>query len=87
MAVQFRCRDVGAACRAVTTAATSEELVAKVGAHVRQAHGVELTETLLGFALTKVSETGRRQANTAAANTAAAVPEGPAQPTSSAAAS
>lgn len=82
MAVQFRCRDVGASCRTVTTADTSEELVAKVGAHVRQAHGVELTETLLGFALTKVTESGRHQGSTRLAGT-----EDPAQPASPAAAS
>jgi len=54
MAVEFRCADVGVACKARTTAPTAEELVAKVATHARQAHGVELNETLVAYAVTKV---------------------------------
>jgi predicted small metal-binding protein len=54
MAVEFRCADVGVACKATTTAATADELVAKVGAHAKKVHGVELNQTLIAYAVTKV---------------------------------
>ncbi|MDQ3176468.1 MAG: DUF1059 domain-containing protein [Actinomycetota bacterium] len=54
MALEFRCADVGVACRARTTADSKEELLAKVGEHAQKAHGVALTETLVDYALTKV---------------------------------
>ncbi|MBA3605922.1 MAG: DUF1059 domain-containing protein [Acidimicrobiia bacterium] len=57
MALEFRCADVGVECKAVTTAETKEELLAKVGAHAQKAHGVELTDTLIDYALTKVRTT------------------------------
>lgn len=57
MAVQFRCQDVGVECRSVATAETADELVATVAVHAREAHGVELTQTLIDFALTKVTQT------------------------------
>ncbi|MHB1712106.1 MAG: DUF1059 domain-containing protein [Acidimicrobiales bacterium] len=57
MSVQFRCQDVGVVCRSVATAETPEELVSKVAAHARDAHGVELNQTLIDFALTKVTGT------------------------------
>lgn len=58
MAVQFRCQDVGVECKAVTTADTPDELVAKIAAHAKAAHGVDLTQTLVDFAITKVTQTG-----------------------------
>ncbi len=57
MALEFRCADVGVECKAVTTADSKEELLAKVGAHAQKAHGVELTDTLVDYALTKVRTT------------------------------
>ncbi len=54
MAVEFRCADVGVACRAKTTASTADELVAKVAAHAQKVHGVELNQTLIAYAVTKV---------------------------------
>lgn len=57
MAVEFRCSDVGVACKAVTTAPSAEELLAKVAAHARDAHGVELNQTLVDYALTTVRDT------------------------------
>jgi predicted small metal-binding protein len=57
--VEFRCRDVGVECKAVTTADTAEELVAKVAEHAKRAHGVDLNQTLVDYALTKVRPTGR----------------------------
>jgi len=57
MGVQFRCVDVGVACKAVTDAATAEELLAKVQAHAKAEHGVELNATLIDYALTQVRET------------------------------
>lgn len=52
--MQFRCADVGVACKAVTHAPTKDELVAKVAAHAKAEHGVDLNETLVDYALTKV---------------------------------
>lgn len=58
MSVEFRCADVGVACRAVTSAQTPQELVAAVAAHARDKHHVELNETLVNYALTKVRPHG-----------------------------
>ncbi len=57
MALEFRCADVGVACKAATSAQTKEELLAKVAAHAQKVHGVALTETLVDYALTKVRST------------------------------
>jgi predicted small metal-binding protein len=54
MPVEFRCADVGVACRARTTADTAEELVAKVAEHAKAKHGVELNQTLIDYAVTEV---------------------------------
>lgn len=43
-------------CKSATTAETAEELLEKVAAHASQAHGVELNETLINYALTTVTE-------------------------------
>ncbi len=56
MALQFRCQDVGVACKAVTDAPTQDELLAKVAAHAKAVHGVDLNETLVDYALTQVRE-------------------------------
>ena len=56
MTLRFCCADVGAACKAVTLAETEEELVAKVRTHAKEAHGVELTETLVDYAASTVTE-------------------------------
>ena len=58
MALELRCQDVGVACRNVARAETAEELVAAVAAHARKEHGVELNQTLVDYALTKVRRTG-----------------------------
>lgn len=58
MAVEFHCADVGVACRRVTRAENADELVAAVAAHARNEHGVELNETLIDYAVTKVRVTG-----------------------------
>jgi predicted small metal-binding protein len=58
MALQFRCQDVGVACRNVAKADTAEELVAAVAAHAKAKHGVELNQTLIDYAVTKVRPTG-----------------------------
>ncbi|MBA3399028.1 MAG: DUF1059 domain-containing protein [Acidimicrobiia bacterium] len=54
MALEFRCADVGLACRGKVTADSKEELLAKVGEHAQKVHDVALTETLVDYALTKV---------------------------------
>ncbi len=54
MTVEFRCADVGVACRKVTRAESAEELVDAVARHAREKHGVELNETLIDYARTQV---------------------------------
>lgn len=56
MAIEFKCSDVGVVCNARTRADSKEELLAKVSEHAKKVHGVELTQTLIDFALTKVHE-------------------------------
>ncbi len=58
MTLQFSCADVGVACRNTAKAETAEELVAAVAAHAKKKHGVELNDTLVDYALTKVRTTG-----------------------------
>lgn len=58
MTLQFRCEDVGVACRNVATAETADELVAAVAAHAKDKHGVSLNETLVAYAITKVRPSG-----------------------------
>ncbi len=58
MAVQFSCADVGVACKNTATAETAEELVAAVAAHAKDKHGVELNQTLIDYAVTKVRPAG-----------------------------
>ncbi len=57
MPLEFRCEDVGVACRTKTTAATEEELLDKVRAHAQAEHGVELNATLVDYAASKVRQT------------------------------
>ena len=58
MALEFRCADVGVACSKVTEAETEDQLLERVGRHARDAHGVELNDTLVSYALTKVRNVG-----------------------------
>ena len=58
MAVEFRCQDVGVACKNVARAETADELVAAVAAHAKAKHGVELNRTLIDYAVTKVRPAG-----------------------------
>jgi len=58
MALQFRCEDVGVACSNVATAETADELVAAVAEHAKAKHGVELNQTLVDYAVTKVRPAG-----------------------------
>ncbi len=57
MTLEFHCADVGVECKAKTTAATKDELVAKVAAHAKAEHGVELTDTLVDYAVSQVRQT------------------------------
>lgn len=55
MTLSFACSDVGVTdCKAVAKADTKEALLATVTKHAREAHGVELNQTLIDYALTKV---------------------------------
>ena len=58
MAVEFRCQDVGVACKNVARAETADELVAAVAKHAKDKHGVELNRTLIDYAVTKVRPAG-----------------------------
>ncbi len=58
MSVQFRCADVGVVCTNVAEADTEQELMAAVTDHARAEHGVELNDTLVDYARTKVREDG-----------------------------
>lgn len=57
-AIEFRCADVGVVCRHVTRRDTVEELLAAVRDHARQAHGVDLNETLVDYARSKATAGG-----------------------------
>jgi predicted small metal-binding protein len=57
MALEFRCQDVGVACKNVAKGDTADELVAKVAAHAKAKHGVELNQTLIDYAVTKARPT------------------------------
>lgn len=55
MTLSFACKDVGLTdCKMVTKAETAEELLAAVAAHAKHDHGVDLNQTLIDYALTKV---------------------------------
>lgn len=58
MTVEFRCQDVGVECKSVARAETPEQLVAAVAAHAKAKHGVDLNQTLIDFAVTKVRPAG-----------------------------
>lgn len=58
MALEFRCLDVGVACKNVAKAETAEDLVAAVAEHAEAKHGVELNQTLIDYAVTKVRPAG-----------------------------
>lgn len=58
MAVEFRCRDVGVVCSNVAEADSVEELLEAVRQHARQAHDVELNQTLLDYAASQARDTG-----------------------------
>lgn len=57
MTLRFACCDVGVTdCRGVIEAESKDELLSAVAKHAQQKHGVKLNETLVSFALTKVTE-------------------------------
>jgi predicted small metal-binding protein len=58
MALEFRCADVGVACKNVAKADTADELVAAVAAHAKAKHDVELNQTLIDYAVTKARPAG-----------------------------
>lgn len=58
MTLEFRCQDVGVACKNVAKAETADQLVAAVAAHAKAKHGVELNQTLIDYAVTKVRPAG-----------------------------
>lgn len=59
MGLEFRCADVGVECRNVARADDADALVAAVAEHAKRKHGVELNDTLVDYARTKVRTSGR----------------------------
>lgn len=56
--LEVDCADLGIVCRSTVKAPTKEELVTRVAQHAAKKHGVpELNDTLVAYALTKVSGT------------------------------
>lgn len=53
MSLEFRCQDVGVACKHVARAETVDALVEAVAEHARTRHAVELNGTLIDYAVTK----------------------------------
>lgn len=58
MTLEFRCQDVGVACKNVARAETTPDLVAAVTAHAKAEHGVVLNQTLIDYAVTKARPAG-----------------------------
>lgn len=58
MAVELACQDLGVACRAVHRGDTTEELLDNLRTHAREAHDVELTQTLADYAADEARTAG-----------------------------
>ena len=57
MALEFSCKDAGAACGWHTTAESKDELLQKVATHLEKKHKVEnVSQTLQNYAVTVVKE-------------------------------
>lgn len=57
MTLEFRCRDVGVVCSGKVSAATEDELVAKIAKHAADSHDIpELDATLVDYAKTAVNK-------------------------------
>jgi predicted small metal-binding protein len=54
VALEFRCEDVGLVCGRTVTADAEHDLVEQVRAHARADHGVELNDTLVDYARSRV---------------------------------
>lgn len=59
MSLEFRCADVGVACDNVARSDDEPALLAAVREHARTAHGVELTDTLVDYARSRVRRSDR----------------------------
>lgn len=56
--LEVDCADLGIVCRGTVKARTKDELIAKVARHAAKKHRVpKLNDTLVAYALTKVSGT------------------------------
>lgn len=56
MALELRCEDLGLRCGSTVRADSEDDLVEQVRSHARDAHGVELNETLVDYARTQVRQ-------------------------------
>jgi predicted small metal-binding protein len=56
----FECRDGGVTCRAKVTGETEEEVLAKAVEHAREAHGIDLLQsvTLADYARSLIRDDG-----------------------------
>lgn len=57
MTLELHCGDLGLACKGTVKADSEDELIEKVAAHARDAHDVELTQTLIDYARDHVRQT------------------------------
>lgn len=53
---QLKCRDVGFDCEAVVEGESVDEVMAQVGPHVNQVHGVDVTPELVEAATGKIRD-------------------------------
>ncbi len=53
---QMRCADAGFECDAVVTGETDEEILAQVGSHAKEVHGVDVTPELAGQLQGKITD-------------------------------
>lgn len=56
MTLEVQCGQLGLACSGKVSADTAEDLAQKVGEHARSSHDVELTQTLIDYALSEARE-------------------------------
>lgn len=54
MGLRLHCEDLGLVCGSTVEAESEEDLLERVRAHARDDHGVELNQTLVDYARTRV---------------------------------
>ncbi len=59
MAYELKCAQLGLACSGTVSAESREALTDAVAEHARSVHDVELTQTLIDYALSEAQEVSR----------------------------